>query len=391
MSKHKKIHVTPSHTKKVFANMKRQGKDFSGRDTPLFPTMIVQAQEQVDADPVTDDTENVASVPTHSNDPLLSAAKITELKERVKKLEKKGGSRTHRLGRLYKVSRSARVVSSDDEGLGDQEDASKQGSKIADIDVDTEVTLVDDTIETQGRFNDDLTFDTDVSDEQEVEVEKEVSTVDPVTTAGEVVTTTNVEVTTDNATTTTVDELTLAQTLIEIKAAKPKVRGVMIQEPSEFTTTTTITPATSKPSQDKGKAKMIEPEMPLKKKDKIILQEEEQGELIVEEKSKIFVELMDKRKKHFVRLRAEEQRRKPLTKAQKRNQMCTYLKNIVDYKQSQLKNKSFAEIQKLFDKAMTRVNMFVDMDTEFLKESSKKAEVEMAQETNSKREGEELE
>ncbi|GJZ62771.1 hypothetical protein Tco_0618908 [Tanacetum coccineum] len=159
------------------------------------------------------------------------------------------------------------VVSSDDEGLGDQEDASKQGSKIADIDADIEVTLVDDTVETQGRFNNDLMFDTDVSDEQEVEVEKEVSTVDPVTTAGEVVTTTNVEVTTDNATTTIVDELTLAQTLIEIKDARPKVRGVMIQEPSEFTTTTTITPATSKPSQDKGKAKMIEPEMPLKKKD----------------------------------------------------------------------------------------------------------------------------
>ncbi|GJY35793.1 hypothetical protein Tco_0421171 [Tanacetum coccineum] len=39
MSKHKKIYVTPSQ-------MKRRGKDFSGRDTPLFPTMIVQAQEQ---------------------------------------------------------------------------------------------------------------------------------------------------------------------------------------------------------------------------------------------------------------------------------------------------------------------------------------------------------
>ncbi|GKF72244.1 hypothetical protein Tco_0208358, partial [Tanacetum coccineum] len=47
MSKHKKIYVTPSHTKKVLANMKRQGKDFSSRDTPLFPTMIVPAQEQV--------------------------------------------------------------------------------------------------------------------------------------------------------------------------------------------------------------------------------------------------------------------------------------------------------------------------------------------------------
>ncbi|GJU72133.1 hypothetical protein Tco_1263538 [Tanacetum coccineum] len=60
-------------------------------------------------------------------------------------------------------------------------------------------------------------------------------------------------------------------------------------------------------------------------------------------------------------------------------------------KQSQLKNKSFAEIQKLFDKAMTRVNMFVDMDTELVKESSKKAEAEMAQESSSKRAGEELE
>ncbi|GJT41018.1 putative ribonuclease H-like domain-containing protein [Tanacetum coccineum] len=42
MSKHKEIYVIPSHTKKVFANIKMQGKDFSGRDTPLFPTMIVQ-------------------------------------------------------------------------------------------------------------------------------------------------------------------------------------------------------------------------------------------------------------------------------------------------------------------------------------------------------------
>ncbi|GJU98423.1 hypothetical protein Tco_1327694 [Tanacetum coccineum] len=40
---------------------------------------------------------------------------------------------------------------------------------------------------------------------------------------------------------------------------------------------------------------------------------------------------------------------------------------------------------------MARVNMFVDMDTELVKESSKKAEAEMAQESSSKRAGEELE
>ncbi|GKB86636.1 hypothetical protein Tco_0958908 [Tanacetum coccineum] len=35
---------TPSHTKKVFANMRRQGKDFPGIVTPLFATMLIQPQ-----------------------------------------------------------------------------------------------------------------------------------------------------------------------------------------------------------------------------------------------------------------------------------------------------------------------------------------------------------
>ncbi|GJZ56254.1 putative ribonuclease H-like domain-containing protein [Tanacetum coccineum] len=37
----------PSHTKKVFANMKRKGKDFSGTMAPLFATMLIQPQEDV--------------------------------------------------------------------------------------------------------------------------------------------------------------------------------------------------------------------------------------------------------------------------------------------------------------------------------------------------------
>ncbi|GKE83780.1 hypothetical protein Tco_1557522 [Tanacetum coccineum] len=116
-------------------------------------------------EPITDDTGNVASVPTHSNDPLLS--EITELK---------------------KESQEARREK--------EEDASKQGRKIANIDADAEVTLVD---ETQGR-NDEEMFDTSILDGEEVfvkqdVVEKEVSTA---------------EVTTNSTTTTTVDELTLA-------------------------------------------------------------------------------------------------------------------------------------------------------------------------------------
>ncbi|GJU52317.1 hypothetical protein Tco_1226031 [Tanacetum coccineum] len=69
------------------------------------------------------------------------ANEIASLRRRVKKLEKKRSSRTHKLKRLYKVSLSARVESSgDEEDLG--KDASKQGRRINDIDEDKDITLV---------------------------------------------------------------------------------------------------------------------------------------------------------------------------------------------------------------------------------------------------------
>ncbi|GKE28463.1 hypothetical protein Tco_1443847 [Tanacetum coccineum] len=46
MINHNIIYFAPSHTKKVFDNMKRQGKEYSGRVTPLFSTMMVQAQQK---------------------------------------------------------------------------------------------------------------------------------------------------------------------------------------------------------------------------------------------------------------------------------------------------------------------------------------------------------
>nr|GEZ84212.1 hypothetical protein [Tanacetum cinerariifolium] len=39
MSKHNAIYVIPSHAKKVFGNMKRVGKDFFRKETPLFSTI----------------------------------------------------------------------------------------------------------------------------------------------------------------------------------------------------------------------------------------------------------------------------------------------------------------------------------------------------------------
>ncbi|GJX40364.1 hypothetical protein Tco_0255354 [Tanacetum coccineum] len=117
-----------------------------------------------------------------------------------------------------------------------------------------------------------------------------------------------------------------------------------MQEPSESGTRKAVPPS-QHDLKDKGKAKRIKPEKPLKKKDQIKfdeevakrlaeeleaeleeekradyelaqrLQAEEHGELTIEERSRLFVELMDKRKKHFAKLRAEKIRRNPPTKA----------------------------------------------------------------------------
>ncbi|GJR15741.1 putative ribonuclease H-like domain-containing protein [Tanacetum coccineum] len=140
------------------------------------------------------------------NTKTTQAQEITSLNKRVKKLEKKEGLRTHKLKRLYRVGRSGRVVSSEEASLGDQEDASKQGRKINDIDKDAEITLVD---ETQGS------------------IKEAVDVTDAVTIPVSVVTITNVE-------------LTLAQTLAELKSARPKTKGIVMQEPSESTPTISL-------------------------------------------------------------------------------------------------------------------------------------------------------
>ncbi|GKE65081.1 hypothetical protein Tco_1519242 [Tanacetum coccineum] len=109
--------------------------------------------------------------------------------------------------------------------------------------------------------------------EKEINVaKKEVSTANPVTTAGEVVTTASVEISTSSRTETVIaDDLTLAQTLIKIKSAKPKVKEVVIGEQSESTTRTR---PQQLPLKDKVKGIMVEEPMKMKKKDQISLDEE---------------------------------------------------------------------------------------------------------------------
>nr|GEV97008.1 hypothetical protein [Tanacetum cinerariifolium] len=71
------------------------------------------------------------------------------------------------------------------------------------------------------------------------------------------------------------DEITLAKALIDIKTLKPKAKGIMMKEPSETPTPTPKdTSQQSSKAKDKGKAKMILPEKPLKRKDQIMINEQ---------------------------------------------------------------------------------------------------------------------
>ncbi|GKC56725.1 hypothetical protein Tco_1084323, partial [Tanacetum coccineum] len=66
--------------------------------------------------------------------------------------------------------------------------------------------------------------------------------------------------------------------------------------------------------------------------------EKVEEELTNEENARLFVELLEKRKKYFAPLRAQEKRNKPPTKAQKKSTtlpLSNYLKHMAGYKQTE--------------------------------------------------------
>ncbi|GJW62988.1 hypothetical protein Tco_0114872 [Tanacetum coccineum] len=254
-----------------------------------------------------------------------------------------------------------------------------------------EITLVD---ETQWRYGDEDMLRVNDLDGDEVVVESEVGKKRNI--IEEAVAVTDAVTIPVSAATITNVELTLAQTLAELKSPRPKIKGVVVQEPSESTPTISLqlpSQVKGQGSKDKGKAKMIEPEKPLKKKDQIKFDEEEalrlqakfdeedrlarekaqqvkeaniawddiqakidadyqlaerlhaqeQQELTIKEKSTLFIQLLEKRKKHFAAKRAKEKRNRPPTRAQQRSIMCTYLKNMAGWKPKDLKNNETRE------------------------------------------------
>ncbi|GJU58342.1 hypothetical protein Tco_1236108 [Tanacetum coccineum] len=99
-----------------------------------------------------------------------------------------------------------------------------------------------------------------------------------VSAAGDIVSTASATTTVSAATTTpatikTVDDITLAQPLKEMKSTNPKKKGVVIQDLGESTTTIS-SQLSSQQLQEKGKGILIEPVKPMNKKNQIRNDEE---------------------------------------------------------------------------------------------------------------------
>ncbi|GKF06996.1 hypothetical protein Tco_0041220, partial [Tanacetum coccineum] len=153
---HTRTYAAHSLTNKVFSNMKRISRGYSGVVVPLFATMLVQVQQhstspsRITSSPslslqthqpspspqlmdTTYETEEPAPMPHDS--PLHSVHSLgRDEGSIVKKLEKQVTS--------GKARKRARIVLSEDEDT--PKDSSKQGRKISDIDEDPNISLVQD-------------------------------------------------------------------------------------------------------------------------------------------------------------------------------------------------------------------------------------------------------
>nr|GEU70783.1 hypothetical protein [Tanacetum cinerariifolium] len=181
---------------------------------------------------------------------------IDALKKKVTKLTKWRKSRLRGFGRLKRIGSGRRV---EKDGLGAQEDTSKQERMIEEIDQNAEIALDD---ETQGRIIDDEMFGVDDLAEEEVVMDSDV---EPVTTVKDSDAPTIDVVLQEQEISTTIPA---AATKVTTTVLTPRAKGVVFHEQKQSQIPTISS------SKDKGKAKMIKPDVPLKKKDQMKIDEE---------------------------------------------------------------------------------------------------------------------
>nr|GFA18646.1 hypothetical protein [Tanacetum cinerariifolium] len=261
----KKVIITEATIRDALCLDDAEGKGCSGVETPLFKGLIVAQQVSegavevnvedvftagvaaegaasaaddevpaIDARISMDILQNLLDTCTTltrrvehlEQDKIAQALGITKLKQRVKKLERR--NKASKLRRLKRVGTAQRVETFDDTVM---DDVSKQGRIIADMDVDEDVTLKD--------------VDAIAKDVQDAEIEEITAVSTTITVAAPQLT-------------------AAASTLTTAPSAARRRKGVVIRDPEESATPSTIIHTEAK-SKDKRKRIMVEEPKPLKK------------------------------------------------------------------------------------------------------------------------------
>ncbi|GJZ09640.1 ribonuclease H-like domain-containing protein [Tanacetum coccineum] len=397
-------YVAPSHTKKVFAYIRREGKGFLGTITPLFPSMLVtQAVEgegsgqpsEPQHTPTTASLSNIEPIPNVSSSSQPPKTHKSRKAKRPTEISQSSGPTTFvadetvheergdSVERATTIATSLDAAHDSDTILGDIpaqtrfERLSKQShdpplSRVNTLRSGEDRMQLQKLMELCTKLSDRVLDMEKIKDAQALDIQKlkiredaethiEVTTASaPVTTAGVSVST--AEPSTPPITTTIIKDgdLIIAQTLMKMRS---QLQAELEEEEEEERMARQREEEANLISWDDTQV-MMEAYFELAQR----LQVEEQGEITIKERSKLFVELMNK-KKHFAKLRAEEIRRKPPTKAQKRNQMSTYLKNMAGYKHME-ESKSQAEGSKKRKRA--------ELDEETVKRQKLKDDAEKA-------------
>nr|GEU80653.1 hypothetical protein [Tanacetum cinerariifolium] len=259
-----------------------------------------------DVVPTADEEPSIPS-PTPPTPPPQPSQYIPST-SKVKKLEKRNKVKVLTLRRLQKVRTAQRIDTYDDTVM---DDVSNQGTMIADMDADADVVLEEaKDVAADAKDGQD-------AEEEESEPAELKEVVDIVTTAKIII-----EVVTAGSTTiTATDVLIFAATI----AATPCIRtkGVVIRDPEESTTTTSI---------------IIHSEAKSKDKEAELNRNIDWDEVIdhVNKKAK-----EDPAVKRYQALK-----RKPQTEAQARKNMMIYLKNVSGFKMEYFKGIALKRINK---------------------------------------------
>nr|GEZ65187.1 hypothetical protein [Tanacetum cinerariifolium] len=302
-------------------------------------------------------------------DKIAQALEITKLKQRVKTLEKRNKLK----GRMI-----ADMDAYMDVTLKDVADITKE-VVVVDAEIKESADVQGRQAESQAQIyqinlkHADKVMSMQDDEEEPVELHEVVEVVTTAKLITEVVTAASATITT------AASQLTAAVTpiLTTAPSAARRRKGVVIRDPEETATPSTIIHSEPK-SKDKGKRILVEDPKPLKKQAQIKQDEAYARELEAELNKNInwdevINHVQRKEKEDNVVKRYQALKRKPQTEAQARKNMMIYLRNRAGFNMDYFKGIKYDDIRPIFEKYFNSNVAFLEKIKEQMEEEDSRA------------------